>query len=38
MRIGGLVVESNSEGTMSQTFCLGPRYYFMKCRKSSCKK
>ena len=38
MKIGRLVVENHSEGTVSQIFYLGPRFYFMKSRKLSCKK
>ena len=33
MKIGGLVVDSHSEGTASQICYLGPHYHFMKCRK-----
>ena len=33
-----LVVESHSEGTVSQIFYLGPSFYFMKSRKLSSKK
>ena len=32
------VVEGHSEGTVSQIFHLGPRFYFMKSRKLGCKK
>ena len=35
MKIGRLVVENHSEGTMSQIFYLRPRFYFMKSRKLS---
>ena len=32
MKIGGLVIESNSEGTVSQISFLGPSFHFIKCR------
>ena len=38
MKIDSLVVESHSEGTMSQILYLGPSFYFMKCRKLGNKK
>ena len=38
MKIGMCVVDTHSEGTVSQNFYLGPSFYFMKCRKLSCKK
>ena len=38
MKIDRLVVESYSEGTVSQILYLGPSFYFMKCRKLGNKK
>ena len=38
LRIVVLVVTSHSKGTVSQIVYLGPRFYFMKSRKSGCKK
>ena len=38
MKIGMFVVDSHSEGTVSQFFYLGPSFYFMKSGKLSCKK
>ena len=38
MKIGRLVVENHSEGTVSQILYLGPRFHLMKSRKLSCKK
>ena len=38
MKIGMCVVDTHSEGTVSHNFYLGPSFYFMKCRKFSCKK
>ena len=38
MKVGGILVENHSEGTVSQIFYLGPCYFFMKCRKLGCKK
>ena len=35
MKIGEPVVESHSEGTVSQIVYSVPCYYFMKCRKLS---
>ena len=32
-----IIVEGHSEGTVSQIFYLGPRFYFMISRKLSCK-
>ena len=37
-KFGTCVVDYNSEGTVSQILYLGPRFYFMKSRKLSCKK
>ena len=37
-KFGTHVVQSNSEGTVSQIFYLGPSFYFMKSRKLGCKK
>ena len=36
-KFGTPVVESPSEGTVSQNFYLGPTFYFMKSRKLSLK-
>ena len=38
MKIGRLVVESHSDGTVSLILYLVPNHYFMKCRKLGCKK
>ena len=38
MKIGTLVDEIHSEGTVSQIFYLGLSFYIMKSRKLSCKK
>ena len=32
-KIDMLILDTIMEGTMSQNFDLGPRFYFMKCRK-----
>ena len=37
-KFGTCVVNDHSEGTVSQIIDLGPSLYFMKSRKSSCKK
>ena len=37
-KFGTCIVEGHSEGSVSQIFYLGPSFYFMKCRKLSCKK
>ena len=33
-----LILDTMMEGTMSQNYDLGPRFYFMKCRKLGLKK
>ena len=38
MKVGMCVVDSHSEGTVSQNLYLGPSFYFMNSRKFSCKK
>ena len=38
MKIGMFIVDSHSEGTVSQKRYSGPSFYFMKSRKFSCKK
>ena len=37
-KIDMLILDNMMEGTMSQNFDLGPKFYFMKCRKLVLKK